>query len=223
MELLEQWTDELGLYSWSIKKAVSNDGVRFIAERTKRGGDPEVKAEIWYRSILPEYQSPFLSWKNLFFCSNNYITPPIYAYMNVAVQEGKKTAATILLELESHEAQEIIKALPDDCDYRDYPGSTFYLFHRGCLADFFDLDKIKEIYDAHGILDINWNWVAAQFQKPLSFFANREECGFSLQSGGRSGISVVKGLILGYPVESTVAFLAKKDSGDGYNTKPDWP
>lgn len=218
MELLEQWADELGLYSWSIKKAVSNDGVRFIAERTKRGGDPEVIAEIWYRSILPEYQSPFLSWKNLIFCSNNYGSPPAYDYMDVAVQEGKKTAATVYHNLESPEAQEIIKALPDDCDFRDYSKTMFFLFHKGCLADFFDFDRIKAVYDAHGILEIDWDWVAAQFQKPLSYFANEEECGFSLQSGGRGGIAVVTGLILGYPVESTVAFLAM-NSYDGYSVK----
>lgn len=206
MELLAQWINEYG-DTWKIKKMVTEDAVTITTEATVRERPTELVSEYCYRNLLPEYKSPFLSWKNLIFCSNNCGVSPHYDYMNSAVQSGQKTAATIYLKPQTPEAQEFIQSLPSDCDVLIYDETMLFVFHRGCLADFFSLASIKEVYEAHGVFSIDWSWIAEQFKKPLSHFADAERCGFNLQSGGNGGECLLTGLILGYPIESTMLSL----------------
>lgn len=170
-----------------------------------RFGNPTVK-KIQYRHIGEEYLHPFLSWYNLIFCSNNYGPSPDYEYMHRAVQEGKKTAATVYLEPGSEKGKRLVNTLPEDCGSLPYGESMIYVFHKGCLSDFFDFEKIQSIYMKHGAY-VDWNSVKGYFEKDLSFFGDEQTCGFSLQSGGNKEQTIITGLILGYPVESTIAYL----------------
>ena len=127
--------------------------------------------------------------------------------MNQAVQAGKKTAATVYLEPNSEKARELVKALPGDCDALPYEQTMLYVFHKGRLQDFFNYEKIKSLYMNHGALVVNWDIVEELFKKELSFFGDEQSCGFSLQSGGTIEQRIITGLVLGYPVESTISFL----------------
>ena len=82
-----------------------------------------------------------------------------------------------------------------------------YIFHNGCLEDFSEFDRIKSLYEKYGISNVNWKKVRTLFQKDLSFFGDAEKCGFSLHSGGCREETIVTGLLLGYPIESTVDLL----------------
>ncbi len=192
---------------WLISKETA-DGVVTISVVKKDKNKPDkVVSEIKYRDIGREYQSDFLNWENLVFCSNNYGVTPFYDYMHNAVQIGKKTAATVYLQPGSQEARQLIRNLPKDCDWREYESDMIFVFHTGRLADYFDYTEVKEIYDCHGIWNVDWNWVEEQFIKPISYFAKPEICGFNLQNGGCNAVSIVTGLLLGYPIESTVCWL----------------
>ena len=62
-------------------------------------GEEEITCKkIFYPLEAGSYQSPYLSWYNLICCSNNYGPIPVVSYMNYAVQNGKKVAATVYPE-----------------------------------------------------------------------------------------------------------------------------
>lgn len=215
MEILCEYPDEMGLGKYQVTRIVQ-DGVVYITTLQLCEGKPKrILAELCYKSLLPDYQSDLLSWENLALCSNQFGIAPQPDYMNYAVQNGKKPAATILSGMESGEAQRIIESLPESCGYCEYGPSMLWVYRKGCLADYYDLSSIKEIYDAHEVAGIDWDWVREMFKKPLSFFGELDEagnpkCGFNIQSGGTGGKFVLTGLLLGYPVESTIANLRYK-------------
>lgn len=171
-------------------------------------GDYEKECgRLTYSDIGEEYYSPYLNWYNVIFCSRNYGPQPDYEYMNTSVQKNLKTAATILIEPDSTEGKSFIARLPDNCNAIAYTASIIYVFHKGKLSDFFDFEKIKSIYERHHIRDIDWEKVRFLFEKDLSWFGNKIACGFDLHEGGDSTIQVIIGLLLGYPIESTIAWI----------------
>lgn len=168
-----------------------------------------------YMNIGEEYIHPFLSWYNLIFCSNYYGAAPNYDYMKYAVQQNKKPVASLLLQYNSKEAMRIRENLPSiigamqssNCE------NIMYLYRNGCLADYFDFEQIKKTYSLHEIYGIDWDKIEYYFTKPLSYFCDTEKSGFNLQAGnGPDNISakekdILIGLVLGYPIESTIAFI----------------
>lgn len=195
-----------GLSAYTVEKEENDREISIVVYDVSNGRHKE-KSRLEFKHLAEEYISPFLSWYNLIFCSNNYGAAPDYDYMNTAVQEGKKTAATVYLEPYSEKGKALKRTLPNDCDARPYGKSMIYVFHKGCLSDFFDYDQIKAIYEKHGGYSLDWDIIKEFFQKDLSFFRKEEKCGFSLQSGGNKEQTIITGLLLGYPVESTIAFL----------------
>lgn len=85
-----------GLNVFQVEKETYTEEI-VITLYDMRNGRHDLKSKISYLNIGEEYQSRYLNWYNLFFCSANYGAAPDYEYMNSAVQEGRKTAATILL------------------------------------------------------------------------------------------------------------------------------
>lgn len=194
-----------GLCSYLVEKEINENNISIIAYDVWNGQHRETK-KIQYRNIGEEFSAPFLSWYNLLFCSGGDPAPD-YEYMHRAVQEGKKTAATVYLNPDSKEGKKLVSTLPEDCSSLPYAEYMIYVFHKGCLSDFFDFEKVKSLYIKHGAYSIDWDRVKEYFEKDLSFFGDEQACGFSLQSGGIKEQTIITGLILGYPVESTIAYL----------------
>ena len=166
----------------------------------------------FFPAYAQSYQSPYLSWYNLICCSNNYGPIPVVEYLNYAVQNGKKLAATIYPNSASDYMQ-MLSSVGDE--YYCYPYHTreyaymLYISRKGRLADYFELNKIMDIYTACGI-DLNREKMQDYFEKELSWFGNEEVCPIQLHDCLGEEELAVTGLVLGYPIESTVA-LIKKD------------
>ena len=176
----------------------------------KNGNNPEVEYSRYsYPSNIEGYDSPFLSWYNLFFCSGVCGPEPDYEYMTNAVQQGKKTAGTVYVDSRSAEGQHIMRTVPKNCSALRY-GQILYVFHKGCLSDYFDFETIRRIYDTHCRQFINWDIVKDYFDKPLSYFGDEEKCGFHLHCGDNKEQRIILGLLLGYPVESTIDYMNKR-------------
>lgn len=196
--------------SFLVEKDTNEDEVSIIIYDTSKVPSKEVN-RITYKNTGTEYSHRFLSWYNLIFCSAGCSCAPDYKYMTYAVQQGKKTAATVYLDPDSNEGKKLVRDLPVDCDSVPYKETMIYVFHKGCLADYFSLDEIRAFYDLHHVCGIDWDKVEFLFAQPLSYFGDEDKCGFSLQTGGSRTELVVTGLLLGYPVESTISFI--KNSG----------
>lgn len=175
-------------------------------------GAVEVTCKRFFYPLCAEsYQSPYLSWYNLICCSNNYGPVPVVGYMNSAVQNGKKIAATIYPDT----AADYMKILADTQDYYCYPYHTreyqylLYISRKGTLADYFDPDRVLEVYHSCGIL-LNKTKMRDYFSKELSWFGNEQLCPIELHNCLGEEELAVTGLLFGYPIESTVA-LIKKD------------
>jgi hypothetical protein len=129
--------------------------------------------------------------------------------MNTAVQKKQKIAATVYLN-PNDEGREYMKNQPNDVASMPY-GRTIYVYNKGCLSDYFDFEGIKKFYGKHRIKRIEWNVVKEFFEKPLSFFGDENKCGFSIQCGGNCEQSIILGLLLGYPIESTMAWIMRNN------------
>lgn len=163
---------------------------------------------ITYQNIGETIISPLLSWHNLFFCSGNWGPDPNCEYMNYAVQKGLKTTATAHVIRTQY--QDMCLTLPSDCHAVPYESdeenmSMAYVYRDGTLDDLFGFDRVQNVYQLHGITDINWHSIEDAFHKPLSFFANSVNCGFFLEGSCGKENLVLTGLLLGYPIESTIA------------------
>ena len=205
-EIICRFNSNKYMYSYQVEREETPENIVISVYDTREGRHNRM-SKISYTNIGEEYHSPFLSWYNLIFCSNYYGPALDYNYMDTAVQQGKKTAATIYHSLDSREGKTIVSKLPADCSYIEYDSSMIYVYHTGKLSDYFDFEKIKNLYQKHGIGSLDWEIVRMYFEKPLSFFGNENDCGFSLQSGGNTEQKLITGLILGYPIESTVSLL----------------
>lgn len=205
-EMLYKTSYNSGLNSFVVEKATTESTISIEIYKVKGDHKTEI-GNIHFQNIGEEYVSPYLNWYNLIFCSNSYGPAPDYEYMNCAVQEGKKTAATIYMNAQSDEGKQLISSLPPDCSALPYGENMIYVFHKGRLGAFFDFDRIKSLYEKHGVFNLDWRKISELFQKDLSYFADEKKCGFSLQSGGCRAEMIVTGLLLGYPIESTVALL----------------
>lgn len=191
-------------FHYTVDKDITEDKNHIIVKDQNK--DCKIITDLDYSSI-PEYEHPMLSWYNLLFCSNNYEPTTDHDYMNLAVQSGQKTAATIYLNYNSPEGQKLIESMPSNCEAMPYGDTMIYMYHKGKLSDFFDYEQIRDYYQKYGCYGIDWNIVYDYFQKDLSFFGNESECGFSLQSGQTNEQSIITGLVLGYPVASTARWI----------------
>lgn len=194
------------LSSYRVEKEINDAKISIIVYDTSFGRNVIIRT-ITYKNIGKEYSSPFLSWYNLIFCSNNYGPAPNYPYMHSAVQDGKKTAATVYIDPNSTTGKEFVDKLPESCGSLPYDNTMIYVYRKGKLSDFFCFEEIRDIYQKHGIFSLNWDIIQNYFEYPLSEFGDERKCGFSLQSGGSKEQTVINGLILGYPIESTVEHL----------------
>ena len=208
-----RWENNFCNYGIDIIERDDVSRVLFLNTDKKPYG---VISVIEYPSNRSNFSSSLLNWENLIRCSNYYGTPPEErdylnqpGYMSLAVQKHLKPAATLRFNLNDPFIEQIKLELPDDCLIMKYKeeGSTFIC--RNCsLADLLNIDEVRNAYEQYGIYDIDWGKVTDYCKKPLSFFSDDSITGIAIERGAK-GITqyVIVGLLLGYPIESTVAKL----------------
>ncbi len=174
--------------------------------------------KIFYPVQAEGYDSPYLSWYNLICCSNNYGPVPVVDYMNQAVQNGKKIAATVY----PHTAQEYMQMIADlGEEYYCYPYHTreyqymLYVSKKGTLGDYFDLEQLLDVYASCDI-KLDEKKMRDYFSRELSYFGNEEICPIQLHDCVGQEELAVTGLLFGYPVESTIALQKRTIDTCGY-------
>lgn len=198
-------------YTYQVDKITSGSNYSIVLKNLSRS--PYGVCAVFKCKIVNEtISSSLLNWHNLFFCSNGYGPSPHLGYMNHAVQNGTKPASTAYVSAEEY--AQLICTLPANCHAVPYGESAdnlfiAYIYRDGSLHDFFDFEKIKHIYSLHGLnKSIDWNYVKERFEKPLEYFSNAAQCGFNIQCGVNSiENKIVNGILLGYPVESTISYI----------------
>ena len=171
----------------------------------------EVRVE--YQNIGTEYESPFLSWYNWFFCAKWVLGMTDDRYLSTAVQNGLKTTA-IVLHFSPHSRQwqrykRRLACLPDSCNFKQSETGGFYVYHKGSIDSLFDMGKIQYIYDTHGIEGLNWERIYSLSKLDIACFGDYRTEPFNPYCPRTKEQYVVNGLLLGYPVESTIALLNK--------------
>ncbi len=137
--------------------------------------------------------------------------------MNYAVQNGKKVAATVY-PASKEEYERILQTLPKDCDAGPYDlnindkdyHAILYVCRKGCLKDYFDLSQVRRIYEQHGTFEdyeVGWGKIETLFNVPLISFSNPREIGLNIQTEQSHMGLIITGLLLGYPLESTIAYI----------------
>lgn len=170
---------------------------------------------------VPLYQHRYLSWENLNCCGGWQYDK---TYLENAVQEHKKLVADIVnITKEEINMDEWIKRLALDKSKTniitkieknwngDYHRYCLIITRNGCLADFYNLEEIIQMYKTHNI-DIIYDKkrLNALWYQPLSVLYSQEgihKLQFDFANVYTVIDAVVNGLALGYPIESTVGFL----------------
>lgn len=172
----------------------------------------EVTCKRFFYPVSAEgFEHPLLDWYNLICCSNNYGPIPVVSYMNYAVQNGKKLAATIYPDTAS-EYMAILAEVGDSCYCFPYHPKEYrymlYISRKGTLADYFDLEQVLAVYASAGVA-LDREKMSDYFRKELSWFGNEEVCPIQIHDClGTEELAVV-GLLFGYPVASTIALIQK--------------
>ena len=160
-----------------------------------------------YPKIADSYESPYLSWDNLLYCSNSYGPVPVIKYMNYAVQEGKKVAATVYPE-DYNEYLTILNN-PGECEIFPFTIDEYefelMVCRKGKLKDYFDLDKILEIYKACDF-NLDTEKLKNYFEQDLVWFGNKD-CPFDIINPYGYEDNIICGLFFGYPLGSTIERL----------------
>ena len=177
-----------------------------------------------FNFIQETFDSPYISWANLDCCGGWSYDEE---YLTTAVQEGRKLFAGIATSLRgkytpNYPTEEMARqqfesfknTLSPDifADYEDNPVSSKYLYtyicRRGKITDYIDLDAVFSFYEKLG-LDI-----PSEAKAEVKRYCDCEIKTFGTSrapfhySNAVSGVELITtGLLLGYPIESTVSIL----------------
>ncbi len=211
MELLYSETYHMGHpLTFNVYKSRENDLNYIDIGFAFEGEEEQIYRRIFYKDEAAAYQSPYLSWYNLVFCSNNYGPVPIVEYMNTSVQEGKKLAATVY-PADIIDQQRMEREMPEDLFCVPFNPLEYqymlYVCKEGCLADYFDLDRLLAVYESCDI-KLDREKMENYFSMTLISFAANDGPVSLHYCEGNEEFAVV-GLLFGYPIESTIALIRK--------------
>ncbi len=163
---------------------------------------------IEYKNIGEEYKSRYLSWYNLFFCSNCYHPAVDDHYLSTAVQKELKTAA-LGLRFSTHtkKGKRFKRHLPDFCGCSLWGETSYYVYTKGTLNALFDMEKIRHIYEMHGLGNLDWDKIFEISMLDMADFTDCSNPDICVPFPITKEQYVLNGLVLGYPVESTIALL----------------
>lgn len=152
---------------------------------------------------VPEYKHPYLSWENLDHC-NGWISDD--TYLLTAVHDGKKPAAeyTVIDEPVPNIKQDknVETYYTSGPFYGNRTRNQVYIARTCSLNDLFDIDSIIDAYKKHDVY-LNKEDLMPYMEKPImdlmkeNFFINQAS----------DVETVITGLMLGYPIESTASIL----------------
>ena len=213
VEILSKWRN---VRDYQIDRIQDENGFCVVFRQVDRHPHGVV-AVIRYQNVGKTCCSPMMNWNNLIRCSNYYVYPPEEdnfdepGYMSYAVQKGLKPAATFRCPFDSDKVRQLRTELPSSCLALPYKEeNTTFFCRKGKLADFYDINDIQDIYSLHGIYDPDWGKIKEYCNHEISFFADNNSSGISIERGAE-GINqtITVGLLLGYPIESTVAAIKR--------------
>lgn len=177
-----------------------------------------------YPKVQHSFNTPMLRWENVYFIAGYGIRGQNGERIDTddllldAVISGLKPIGFIVVE-KTEVNKYIKKAIDNRLKYSINPHSwdghcEIGLANEGKLEEHFDFDKLIEAYDLFSkalgyelIEEDEREWLYSMAKLPLSDFI----CGFDyLNSAKASGEHILTGLLLGYPIESTVAFMDRQ-------------
>ena len=177
-----------------------------------------------FNFIQETFDSPYISWANLDCCGGWGYDEE---YLTTAVQEGRKLFAGIATplrgkyspnypteEMARRQFESFKNTLSPDifADYEDDPVSSKYLYtyicRRGKITDYIDLDAVFSFYKKLGLV------IPGEVKAEVERCCDYEIKAFGTSSApfhysnAVSGVELITtGLLLGYPIESTVSIL----------------
>lgn len=209
------------LYESSSDIVVRTDYERCskVEHFTKCNGDHTFFDSYWFSLIPDRFDSPFISWANLA-NYDNYNDD----YFVTAVQEGKLLYADRQQDLKTpyfpdgpsknkalKQFQELIKNLPEGItggkytEYGDGKSSfSTFICREGRIADYFDIDSVFEFYNKLGlrfpqnVIDQVKIWCNVEIKE-----FGRKNPPFYLFRAVFPEELITKGLLFGFPLEST--------------------
>lgn len=174
-----------------------------------------------YPRIVYSFGDSMLSWKNLYFCGGYGVIAEdgkrlgSYDLLIEAVIKGLKPIGFIIVK-ESEVDKYIKMAVEGNLEYSINPHHwknhcEIGLANRGKIEDYFNFNNLIELYDFYSkalgyeiLSKQDKEWLRDKYKLQLSDFIS----GFEYSRSDKSNREdVLTGLLLGYPIESTVACI----------------
>lgn len=208
IEMIEQIGREINpSQKFTLYKISDGNKIQYVIQENnaKRFN---VVAVTEYEDISVSYSTPYLRWSNLMFCSNSFYLNE-WKYSLSKVFEGKKTCATYGIFQGTFES--FSEKLPDGIEAKVMWEDFVFVYRIGCLNDYFCLSSILNDYKHNGI-NLDERRMDYYFNLPISEFSNEKITGIKLQGCDTDPVHMaITGLLLGYPIESTIALLLNKE------------
>lgn len=203
----------------SIKKTIILETKQGeIFERTDYAKYSVVKAKRYkainviyqFANVGKTIQSPFISWKNLS-CRDSQDKP----YLTTAVQLGKKLCAGIYFD-SLKKAKNCEKKLTPECSIHYCPpierinGYTYNIdiIRKGSISEYIDIDEVLELYALHGVNNIDIKNIKEMCSVEMrELVQENNEFNYDYANPKRLEDYIVTGLLLGYPIESTILLI----------------
>ena len=164
------------------------------------------------------FNSPYLSWENLNYCGGWHYDED---YLYTAVQKGKKVCAGLKFGSEK-DLNDYVDTIDKEKYYYvdkswEYIGwdnkihrwNLMDISRKGKLSDYYNFDELNKYYSSLGFpLDwIDFDFFNDLFNSEIIDLINGSK-DFSYSFAGKFiEEDIITGLLLGYPIESTVSYI----------------
>lgn len=227
---IESWTNSTDLYRGKYRNEQGQGLSGWYRRDYKKNSEMlvinngNVLCRYKYPKIACSLDTLMLSWQNLYFCGGYYVQAEDGTRLGNddllidAVISGHKPIGFIIVK-KTEIDKYIKKAAENNLKYSINPHfweghCEIGLANRGRIEDYFNIDNLIEVYDLYSkalgyelISQKDKEWLNKIFKVRLSDFI----CGFEYAKSNKSDCEhILTGLLLGYPIESTVALIDYK-------------
>lgn len=166
-----------------------------------------------FDNLTNVYTSPYISWANLNCCGGWVYDND---YLKYAVQNNKKLFAQLacLKENEIKELKETIDKDKFDYSYEiEGRFSQFYIYRKGTVGDYIDIGEVLDTYNKYGVYldDEDEVIISILSETEMKYLINpnKNRYNYDFANPKYIGELIFTGLLLGYPIESTVSLIQR--------------
>ena len=200
----------MGRYSNIENLFISNNNIRFERRDLKKRSEVRVINDSCnyilhtyrFNNVKIEYNTKYMNWANVN-CSGGWIWDKIY--LRTAVQNDSKLYSGL-----SEDEFNLIDVYDENLIYGRESDGHYFICKKGCVSDYIDIEHIFNVYNMLGVtlFEDDKQIIRDMCQENIKTYADvNNKFNFDYANPKRVYEFIFNGMLLGYPVETTVSIL----------------